>query len=84
MENSFFLITGTSKGIGDALAQNILKKGGTVLGVARGRSAALKSTQYHHLTIDLADASQRTNRIHFEAKPKFESGWRNWRHMISS
>ena len=38
------------------MAQNILAKGGTVLGVARGRSAALKSAKYHHLTLDLADA----------------------------
>lgn len=58
MENGFFLITGTSRGIGEALAQNILEKGGTVLGVARGQSAALKSTKYHHLILDLADASR--------------------------
>ena len=58
MKNGFFLITGTSRGIGEALAQNILKKGGTVLGIARSRSAVLKSTKYHHLTFDLAEASR--------------------------
>lgn len=58
MENGFYLITGTSRGIGEALAQKILEKGNTVLGVARGRSDALKSTHYHHLSFDLADTSR--------------------------
>ena len=34
MKNGFFLITGTSRGIGEALAQKLLEKGNTVLGVA--------------------------------------------------
>jgi benzil reductase ((S)-benzoin forming) len=58
MKNGFFLITGTSRGIGEALAQKLLEKGGTVLGVARSRSAVLKSTKYHHLCFDLADTSR--------------------------
>jgi len=58
MENGFFLITGTSRGIGEALAQKILEKGNMVLGVARGRSDALKSTKYHHLSFDLTDTSR--------------------------
>jgi benzil reductase ((S)-benzoin forming) len=62
MENSFFLITGTSKGIGEALAQKLLEEGNTVLGVARGRSEVLKSKHYHHLIFDLADIS-RINQI---------------------
>ena len=58
MENGFFLITGTSRGIGEALAQKLLEKGNTVLGVARGQSDVLKSTRYHHLSFDLADTSR--------------------------
>ena len=58
MKNGFFLITGTSRGIGEALAQKLLEKGNTVLGVARGRSDVLKSTKYHHLSFDLADTSR--------------------------
>jgi benzil reductase ((S)-benzoin forming) len=58
MENGFFLITGTSRGIGEALAQKILEKGNTVLGIARGQSDTLKSTKYHHLSFDLADTSR--------------------------
>jgi benzil reductase ((S)-benzoin forming) len=62
MENGFFLITGTSRGIGEALAQKLLVNGNTVLGVARGRSGALKSAKYHHLLVDLNDTTQ-INRI---------------------
>lgn len=58
MEDGFFLITGTSRGIGEALAQTLLEEGNTVLGIARGRSAALKSAKYHHLTMNLANASR--------------------------
>jgi benzil reductase ((S)-benzoin forming) len=53
MENGFFIITGTSKGIGEALAKNLLNHGQTVLGVSRGRSAKLEYSEYHHLTFDL-------------------------------
>lgn len=62
MENGFFLITGTSRGIGEALAKKILEKGHTVLGVSRNRSEILKSKQYHHLSFDLTDTS-RINQI---------------------
>jgi benzil reductase ((S)-benzoin forming) len=57
MQNGFFLITGTSRGIGEALAREILQHGHTVLGVARSRSDALESPQYHHVAVDLADTS---------------------------
>ena len=55
MENGFFLITGTSRGIGAALAQKILEEGHTVLGVSRNRADTLKSPKYHHLSFDLSD-----------------------------
>jgi benzil reductase ((S)-benzoin forming) len=58
MEHGFFLITGTSQGIGEALAQKVLEKGHTVLGVSRKQSSILTSTNYHHLSFDLADTSQ--------------------------
>ena len=58
MTNGFFLITGTSRGIGKALAYKILKKGNTVLGVSRNRSDTLKSSNYYHLSFDLTDTSQ--------------------------
>jgi benzil reductase ((S)-benzoin forming) len=55
MENGFFLITGSSRGIGEALALKILENGNTVLGVARNRSHRLKFAQYFHLPFDLRD-----------------------------
>jgi benzil reductase ((S)-benzoin forming) len=58
MDKGFFLVTGTSRGIGEALAKKLLEEGNTVLGVARGRSDALKFPKYHHQTFDLADSSQ--------------------------
>ncbi len=57
MKNGFFLITGTSKGIGAAVAQKILQEGHTVLGVSRNRSEKLISSNYHHLAMDLTDTA---------------------------
>jgi benzil reductase ((S)-benzoin forming) len=62
MENGFYLITGTSRGIGEALANTLLEKGNTVLGVSRDRSDILNSTKYYHLSFDLTDTS-RINQI---------------------
>jgi benzil reductase ((S)-benzoin forming) len=58
MENGFFLITGTSRGIGEAISKKLLENGNTVLGISRNQSTTLKSTNYHHLSIDLNDTSQ--------------------------
>jgi len=58
MGNGFFLITGTSKGIGEALAQKILQEGNTVLGISRNRSENITSTNYHHLSFDLNETSK--------------------------
>ncbi len=54
-ENGFFLITGTSKGIGRALAQALVGEGHTVLGAARGAAAIAESGNYHHRQADLTD-----------------------------
>jgi benzil reductase ((S)-benzoin forming) len=58
VENGFFLITGTSRGIGEALAQKLLETGNTVLGVSRNRSDTLKSKNYYHLSFDLTETSR--------------------------
>jgi benzil reductase ((S)-benzoin forming) len=57
MKNGFFLITGTSKGIREAVAQNLLEKGHTVLGISRSISNKLTSIKYYHLTFDLNNTS---------------------------
>ena len=58
MGNGFFLITGTSRGIGEALAQKILDEGDTVLGISRNRSDNLKSLNYYHLPFDLTETAR--------------------------
>ena len=58
MNNGFFLITGTSSGIGEALALNILEKGHTVLGISRSRPNNLTAENYHHFPFDLTETSK--------------------------
>jgi len=62
MANGFFLITGTSKGIGEALTYKILQEGNVVLGISRKRSDTLRSENYFHLPFDLTETS-RINQI---------------------
>jgi benzil reductase ((S)-benzoin forming) len=57
MKNGFFLISGTSKGIGEAVALNLLEKGHTVLGISRSISDKLKFAKYYHFAYDLTDTS---------------------------
>ena len=50
------LITGTSRGLGAALAAELLARGWCVVGCARGPApAALAGPMYAHLRVDLAD-----------------------------
>jgi benzil reductase ((S)-benzoin forming) len=58
MKNGFFLITGTSKGIGEAVAQNLLEKGHTVLGISRSVPDKLTSKRFYHLVFDLNNTAQ--------------------------
>lgn len=58
MGNGFFLITGTSRGIGEAVARKILDEGNTVLGISRNRSDKLKFTNFYHLPFDLTEISR--------------------------
>ncbi len=49
-----FIITGTSKGIGKALAQYYLEKNAIVVGCSRGESA-ITHTNYRHHTLEIND-----------------------------
>lgn len=48
------IVTGTSAGIGAAVAQRLLDRGWEVVGVAR-RSTPVAHDRYHHLALDLND-----------------------------
>ena len=51
------LVTGTSSGIGLAVAEELLRRGWDVAGVAR-RAAPLHHARYRHLRLDLADTAR--------------------------
>lgn len=52
--HSFALVTGTSSGIGESLARDLLGRGWSVVGISR-RTAAIEVPGYTHLRLDLAD-----------------------------
>lgn len=55
MHKRHFIITGTSRGIGEEVASRLLKKGDCVHGIARGVSNALTQYKnYNHITFDLS------------------------------
>lgn len=56
MGQRYFIITGTSKGIGKQLAELLLKMGDYVYGIARGMSGLEEAFErYKHIQFDLAD-----------------------------
>ncbi|GAB6926240.1 (S)-benzoin forming benzil reductase [Paenibacillus sp. JCM 10914] len=58
MSPDHFIITGTSKGIGEQLAQLLLDEGHYVHGIARNESNLLAHHErYHHFTYDLGHTS---------------------------
>jgi benzil reductase ((S)-benzoin forming) len=49
------IVTGVSRGLGEALAVALLARGFAVVGVGRTASAKLEGKHYHHAACDLAD-----------------------------
>jgi benzil reductase ((S)-benzoin forming) len=59
MSDSYYIITGTSRGIGEALAEMLLEDGQYVVGISRGISAVLtKYENYTHYLFDLGETDQ--------------------------
>ena len=67
------LVTGTSSGIGAAVAKELLERGWHVIGVAR-RTARFPSASYKHLALDLADVATAAAAIERELGPRLAEG----------
>jgi benzil reductase ((S)-benzoin forming) len=64
----FALVTGTSSGIGAAVARLLLEASWTVVGVAR-RAAQIEHPRYRHLILDLADIATTVAKVDKEIAP---------------
>jgi benzil reductase ((S)-benzoin forming) len=70
------LVTGTSSGIGAAVAKELLEHGWQVIGVAR-RTPKLDSANYKHLALDLTDVGKASASIEREVGARLaERAWR--------
>lgn len=56
------IVTGTSSGIGEKVAEQLLERGWQVIGLAR-RAAKLRAPGYVHYSVDLADVDRLTERM---------------------
>lgn len=73
MEQALFIITGASRGIGEALARRLLEEGHAVLGVSRREPDPLPSGSYHHLRLDLTETA-RVGEIVSRARELYDAG----------
>jgi benzil reductase ((S)-benzoin forming) len=62
------LVTGTSSGIGEAVARELLRRGWSVAGVSR-RPAAIQEPRYTHTSLDLADLAGLTAYLEAQVLP---------------
>jgi benzil reductase ((S)-benzoin forming) len=69
------LVTGTSSGIGAAVARTLLDRGWSVVGMSRAR-AEFDSSHYRHFNVDLADLDQLKGIAQEKLTPLLRDG--NW------
>ena len=67
------IVTGTSSGIGAAVASQLLAAGWTVVGIAR--RDATEQARYRHLSLDLGDLDRASRVIEDEAGPLLHGNW---------
>jgi len=65
-----YIVTGSSRGLGAALAEQLAQPGNAVIGIARGLNPAMKAEQW---TVDLADPLPAAVRL--QAWLRANSGW---------
>ena len=63
------IVTGTSSGIGEKAARQLLQHGWDVIGIAR-RVPAIDSSSYTHSSLDLADVARLTAGLEAQAGPR--------------
>jgi benzil reductase ((S)-benzoin forming) len=68
MADRLVVVTGTTSGVGEAVARESLERGWRVVGVAR-RGATLRHERYEHLAADLGDLT----RLEHEIGPRLEA-----------
>src|SRR5258706_2429581 len=74
MSQRFALVTGTSSGIGAAVARDLLARGWQVVGIAR-RAAKIEDKRYRHLTLDLSDIAKAAPKIEREVGARLGEPW---------
>ena len=67
-----YIVTGSSRGLGAALAQQLAQPGNTVVGIARRANPALRAEQW---TLDLADPLPAAE--HLQAWLRAHTGWQS-------
>jgi benzil reductase ((S)-benzoin forming) len=73
MSNSLAIVTGTSSGIGAAVAGALLKKEWQVIGIAR-RGSVLRAENFRQLSIDLGNVTDAPAAIERQAGPVLDEG----------
>lgn len=74
MSECLALVTGTSSGIGAAVASELLKRGWQVVGIAR-RAAKIEDKRYRHVALDLSDIRSAAPTIEREVGSKLGERW---------
>lgn len=67
------IVTGTSSGIGEQVARQLLQRGWDVIGIAR-RAVALDSPGYAHCSLDLRDVTRLTAALEKHVGPRVRDG----------